>query len=220
MVCGRVCRLDRRKAASREAAIEPQSTDQAIGSAAPAGRYSFKASLIGSAYRFELRPEGIDWQVGGKAGLWRYADIAAVRLSYRPVSMQSRRFRCDIDHVNRQRIAVMSTTWQTVTLMTPQDDSYRAFIVELHRRLAAAGSRAELIGGLKPGLYAIGVALLAAVAIAVAGLLARALATGEWGGALFLIGFIALFGWQIGGFMHRNRPRRYRFGEVPAELLP
>jgi hypothetical protein len=195
---------------------EPHSPDQAVAGA----RYFYKASLIGSAYRFELTDDGIDWQVGRQAGLWRYADIAAVRLSYRPVSMQSRRFRCDIDHLNRQRIAVMSTTWQTVTLMTPQDDAYRAFVLELHRRLAAAGSPAELIGGVRPGIYALGIALLTLVAIAVTGLLARALATGEWGGALFLLGFAALFGWQIGGFIRRNRPRRYGFGEVPAELLP
>jgi len=188
--------------------------------AAPGARYSYKASLIGSAYRFDLTRDGIEWQVGGKAGLWRYSEIAAVRLSFRPMSMQSRRFRCDIDHVNGQRIAVMSTTWQTVALMTPQDETYRAFILELHARLAAAGSRAELVGGLKRVPYALGIALLTAVAIAVAGLLARAIATGEWGGALFLVGFIALFGWQIGGFMHRNRPRRYRFDDVPRELLP
>jgi hypothetical protein len=195
---------------------EPRSPDQALAGAS----YFYKASLIGSAYRFELTGDGIAWQVGRKAGLWRYADIAAVRLSYRPVSMQSRRFRCDIDHLNRQRIAVMSTTWQTVTLMTPQDDAYRAFVLELHRRLAAAGSPAELIGGVRPGIYALGIALLTLVAIAVTGLLARAIATGEWGGALFLLGFAALFGWQIGGFIRRNRPRRYGFDAVPGELLP
>ena len=186
----------------------------------PGARYLYKASLIGSAYRFDLTGDGIDWQVGGKTGLWRWREIAAVRLSYRPMSMQARRFRCDIDHVNRQRISVMSTTWQTIALMTPQDETYRAFILELHARLAQAGSRAELVGGLKPGLYAIGVALLAFVAIAVTGLFARAVATGEWGGALFLVGFIALFGWQIGGFIRRNRPRRYRFDDVPKDLLP
>jgi hypothetical protein len=195
---------------------EPQPPDQAR----PGARYLYKASLIGSAYRFALTDDGIDWEVGRKAGVWRYTDIAAVRLSYRPVSMQSRRFRCDIDHVNRQHLSVASTTWQTITLMTPQDDAYRAFVLELHRRLAAAGSRAELIGGVRPGVYALGIALLALVAIAVAGLLARAIATGEWGGALFLLGFAALFGWQIGGFIRRNRPRRYGFDDVPAELLP
>ena len=61
---------------------------------------------------------------------------------------------------------MVSTTWQTVTLMTPQDNDYRAFIIELHRRMAAAGSRATLVGGLKPGLYPAGVAMLAMVAIA------------------------------------------------------
>jgi hypothetical protein len=187
---------------------------------APGARYAYKASLIGSAHEFELTHAGLQWQAGGKSGLWRYADIAAVRLSYRPVSMQSRRFRCDIDHVNRQRLVVTSTTWQTVTLMTPQDDSYRAFVIELHRRLAASASRARLIGGLKPGLYGLGVALLILVAIAVTGLLARAVATGEWGGALFLVGFAALFGWQIGGFIRRNQPRQYGFGNVPEALLP
>src|SRR4051794_21465618 len=195
---------------------ELQSPDQA---GAPGARYAYKASLIGSAHEFELTDAGLQWQAGGKSGLWRYAEIAALRLSYRPASMQSRRFRCDIDHVNRQRITVMSTTWQTVTLMMPQSDAYRAFIIELHRRLAAAGSKAELIGGLKSPVYALGVALLALVAIAVTGLFARAIATGEWGGALFLTGFAALFGWQIGGFIRRNRPRRYGFDDVPGELL-
>ena len=188
--------------------------------AASGSRYAYKASLIGSAYEFELTDAGLQWRVAGKSGFWNYRDIAAVRLSFRPVSMQARRFRCDIDHVDRQRLAVTSTTWQTVTLMAPQDADYRAFIIELHRRLQRAGSRATLIGGLKPGLYALGVTLLALFAIAVTGLFARALATAEWGGALFLIGFTALFGWQIGGFIRRNRPQRYRFDAVPTELLP
>src|SRR3954466_15934885 len=186
----------------------------------PGARYAYKASLVGSAHEFELTDAGLQWHAGGKSGLWRYAEIGAVRLSYRPVSMQSRRFRCDVEHLNRQRLVLASTTWQTVTLMTPQDDSYRAFVLELHRRLAASGSQARLIGGLKPGLYGLGVALLILVAIAVTGLLARAVATREWSGALFLVGFAALFGWQIGGFIRRNKPRRYRFGQVPEALLP
>jgi len=37
---------------------------------------------------------------------------------------------------------------------------------------------------------------------------------------LFLVGFAALFGWQIGGFMMRNRPQRYTFDQLPKQLLP
>jgi hypothetical protein len=182
--------------------------------------YVYKASLIGSAHRFELTDAGLSWHAGGRSGLWPYKEIAAIRLSYRPISMQPRRFRADIEHAGGARIAVLSTTWQTVTLMTPQDRDYRAFIIELHRRLKQAGSRVELVGGIKPVLYQAGLAFLAMVAVAMIGLLVRALATGEWAGALFLIGFAALFGWQIGGFVRRNRPRRYTFDELPEQLLP
>ena len=182
--------------------------------------YDYRASLVGGAREFELTDDGLKWRVGGRSGLWAYADIASVRLSYRPVSMQSRRFRADIDNRAGQRVSALSTTWQTVTLMTPQDKDYRAFILALHRRLAAAGSRPALIGGLRPGIYLAGVVVLALVAVAMTGLLARALATGAWAGALFLIGFAALFAWQIGGFIRRNRPRRYGFDAVPEELLP
>jgi hypothetical protein len=182
--------------------------------------YIYKASLIGSAHRFDLTDDGLSWQLGGRSGVWAYSAIAAVRLSYRPMSMQPRRFRCDIEHAGGARIAVLSTTWQTVTLMAPQDDDYRAFITELHRRLKQAGSRADLLGGTRPGAYLAGILVLALVAVAMTGLLARALATGEWAGALFLIGFAALFAWQIGGFITRNRPQRYTFDSLPKELLP
>jgi hypothetical protein len=53
-----------------------------------------------------------------------------------------------------------------------------------------------------------------------AGLLVRAIATGEFAGALFLVGFAALFAWQIGGFVRRNRPRAYTSDHLPEALLP
>jgi hypothetical protein len=187
---------------------------------APATKYAYKASLIGAAHRFELTGEGLSWHVAGKSGVWRYADIAKIRLSYRPMSMQSRRFRADIENANRQQITILSTSWQTVTLMAPQDQDYRAFIALLHRRMQEAGSHAALIGGLRPWAHSAGVGLLALVAVSIGGLLVRALATGEFAGALFLVGFAALFGWQIGGFMRRNRPRSYTFDHLPEALLP
>jgi hypothetical protein len=186
----------------------------------PGVRYTYKASLIGAAHQFELTGEGLSWRVAGKSGVWPYGDIAAIRLSYRPVSMQPRRFRADIENINRQQITVLSTSWQTVALMTPQDRDYRAFIVLLHQRMKQAGSHAALIGGVRPWAHNAGLALLALVAVAISGLLVRALATGELAGALFLIGFAALFGWQIGGFVVRNRPRTYTFDDLPAALLP
>lgn len=183
-------------------------------------RYAYKASLIGSAHQFELTDAGLSWQIAGRSGVWAYADISSIRLSYRPVSMQSRRFRADISHASGARLAVLSTTWQTVSLMKPQDHGYRAFIAGLHRRMAAAGSKAALIGGLTPNLYLAALVSLVLLGIAMAGLLVRAIATGEYSGALFLLGFAALFTWQIGGFVRRNRPRTYTFDDLPGALLP
>jgi hypothetical protein len=187
---------------------------------APGARYAYKASLVGAAHQFELTDAGLSWRIAGKSGVWPYADINMVRLSYRPVSMQSRRFRADIGNRDGGRIAILSTSWQSAALMAPQDQDYRAFMTALHARLAQAGSQASLAGGLKPRVYTAALLLLVLVAIAMSGLLVRALVTGEFAGALFLIGFAALFAWQVGGFVGRNRPLAYSFNDLPKALLP
>ena len=192
----------------------------ATGEGAPETRYAYKASLIGSAHEFELTDGGLSWRVSGRSGVWPYAEIASIRLSYRPVSMQSRRFRADIDRAGGGRIAVLSTTWQTVSLMAPQDHGYRAFITELHRRMRQAGSKAVLIGGIGSKTYAAALAMVSLLAVAMVGLLLRALATFEFAGALFLVGISVWFVWQVGGFIKRNRPRSYSFDALPGELLP
>jgi hypothetical protein len=186
----------------------------------PPTRYAFKASLVGAAHEFELTEGGLAWRVSGRSGLWPYDEISAMRLSYRPVSMQARRFRADINRAGGGRLTILSTSWQTAALMAPQDRDYRAFILELHARLARAGSRAVLAGGLGQKTYAAAIALLLLIASILAGLLIRALMIGEFAGALFLIGFAALFAWQVGGFVLRNRPLSYRFDHVPLALLP
>jgi hypothetical protein len=187
---------------------------------APVIRYAYKAWLIGAAHQFELTADGLSSRLSGRSLVWSYADISAIRLSYRPVSMQQHRFRADIRHKSGARLSILSTSWQTAALMAPQDRDYRAFIVALHERMAEAGSTAELRGGLGRNTYATALALVALVGLMMFGLLVRALMVGLWGGVLFLIGFAALFGWQVGGFIRRNRPVSYSFDRIPDALLP
>jgi hypothetical protein len=202
-----------------EAEHEPIHTE--VRTATPATtRYAYKASLIGAAHEFELTDAGLAWRIGGRASVWPYADIAAVRLSYRPVSMQARRFRADIIHADGRRLGLLSASWQTAALMRPQSEAYRIFITELHARLAAAGSRAVLTGGLGAKTYLAALLLVALLAVAMVGLWVRAVWTGELWGALYLLGFAALFAWQVGGFIVRNRPLHYAFGHLPPALLP
>ena len=182
--------------------------------------YSYKPSLTAKADNFALTPDGLSWRVRGRSGVWPYADIAAIRLSYRPVSMQARRFRADVRHIKGLSLPIVSTSWQTASLMTTQDVAYRDFVVALHARMDGAGSGAVLSGGLRPWVYRIAIGLLALVALMMGALLARALWLGEWPGALFLVAFAALFAWQTGGFVRRNTPCRYTFERLPVNLLP
>ncbi len=149
---------------------------------APAARYAYKASLVGAAHQFELTEQGLSWRVAGRSGVWPYADIATIRLSYRPVSMQSRRFRADIEKADGARIAILSTSWQTAALMAAQDQDYRAFITQLHVRMARAGSRALLVGGLKPRVHAAAIICVTLVAVAMAGLFVRSHRNRRMGG--------------------------------------
>lgn len=190
------------------------------GRGTPVTSYAYKASLIGSAHRFALTDEGLSWHIAGRSGVWRYDEISAVRLSFRPVSMQQHRFRADVSRASGGRIAILSTSWQTAALMAPQDSGFRDFLVELHARMAKAGSRAALTAGLGRKTYAAVLALIALLAVLMGGLLIRALMIGEFAGVLFILGFAALFAWQVGGFVRRNQPRSYSFDRLPRSLLP
>lgn len=207
-----------RASGSRTGLIVKMQVSGAQGAAGAS--YAYKASLIGSAHRFELTEEGLSWHIAGRSGLWRYDEISAVRLSFRPVSMQQHRFRADVRHSGGGRIAILSTSWQTAALMAPQDSGFRDFIVELHARMARVGSRAVLTAGLGRKTYAAVLAFLAVLTVAMMGLLIRALLIGEFAGALFVIGFAALFAWQVGGFVRRNQPQNYSSDRVPKALLP
>lgn len=181
--------------------------------------YAYRPSLLGAAWQFSLTDEGLAWSAGRKHGIWPYADIAHIQLTYRPVSMQRRRFRADIRARDGRTLPIVSATWQSMIAVAPQDDAYRAFILDLHRRVAAAG-RATFGAGLKRPAYVIGLVLLTLVGVALAGLLVRALMTASWSGVLFLLGCAAVFGWQIGSFVRRNRPWTYTPDDVPEDLIP
>lgn len=188
------------------------------GEASDGKTYFYRASLMGPAYRFELTDDGIVWTIGRRSGLWPYADVTAVRLSYRPMAMQRKRYSAELRNRAGKRLKMFSTTKQTAALMEPQF-GYPAFIATLHEKLAAAGSTATLSAGIKPLTFNVLVTALALLGLAMAALLIRALFTGEFAGVVFILLLSALFGWQGWDFLRRNRPRSYTFDDVPRELL-
>jgi hypothetical protein len=119
--------------------------------------YAFKASLIGSLCQFTLKPDALEWQIGRRSGRIRYDAVSAVRLSYRPVTMQSHRFIAEIWSPGNPKIQIVSVSWRSIMEQQRLDAAYAAFIIELHRRLAAAGAPARFSTGLPFATYWVGV---------------------------------------------------------------
>jgi hypothetical protein len=187
-------------------------------SAEPA--YAYKPSLMGAPWEFHLQPDRLAWIAGSRTGSVPYGDIRRVRLSFRPVTMQSYRFMTEIWSQGAPKLTIVSTSWRGLTEQERLDQPYRDFILALHRRIAASNANPRLEAGSNPFLYWPGVAIFAALALVVVGLLIRALLQDSWPAVLFLAGFFALLVWQIGGFFGRNRPLRYDAAAVPESVLP
>ena len=99
--------------------------------------YVYKPSLMGAPWELCLRPDALEWQLGRQRGRIPYARISRVRLSFRPATMQTRRFVAEIWWPGGRRLLIASTSWQSLFEQRPQDRAYGAFIHELNQRIAA-----------------------------------------------------------------------------------
>lgn len=182
--------------------------------------YAFKPSLMGAPSAFRLRSEGLAWQIGRRSGLLRYGRIRAVRLSYRPVTMQGHRFVTEIWSQDSPKIQIVSVSWRSLVEQQRQDAPYAAFIAELHRRIAAAGTAAQFTTGLPVLTYWLGVVVFAGVMIAMGVMVVRAMRLEQWAASAMIGAFFLVFAYQIGNYFRRNRPGAYRPDAIPADALP
>ncbi|MGD9768339.1 MAG: hypothetical protein AB7U62_11910 [Pseudolabrys sp.] len=198
--------------------------DAEPGSGDGVTRYAYKPSLMSPVFSFALMPDALAWSRGRHSGEIRYHQITRLRMSFRPATMQRGRYQLEIWSSVAPRMPVISGTVRSMVEMQSQGPEYRAFVTELHRRIAEAGEKPanppRCEAGLFPPIYWIGVAVLAVTSLAMAAMIVRALQAGVWAGAAFVLAFFALFLWQGGQFFRLNRPGRYDVAQPPAALLP
>jgi len=151
------------------------------------GAVCYKASLIGSAQSVSNWTDaGLSWRIAGRSGRVELRGYLRRETVLSPgvdaAAAVSRRYR----QRQRGRIAILSTTWQTATLVARRDISIATSSSNCIAGCRVAGSRAVLVGGLGPKTYIAALALLAVLAVAMAGAVVCArLLTSEWSGALF-----------------------------------
>jgi hypothetical protein len=193
--------------------------------------YAYKASLMGGAWVLRLAPDELHWSIGALSGSVPYAGIRRIRLSFRPVTMQSYRFLAEIWGDRGPKISIASASWKSLMEQERQDEAYSRFIKALHERIAAAHGNPELKAGAVAFLYWPGVAIFAALCIMGVSLAIRAMQLGEvalgqpldWGQIAAILALVVMFFWllwQMGSFFKRNMPRRYTLDTVPLDLLP
>ena len=182
--------------------------------------YVHKPSLMGAAWELILRPDALEWRAGRHEGRIPYARVTRIRLSFRPGTMQTRRFVTDIWWSGGPRISIASTTWRSMIEQAAQDRAYGAFVRELNERVAAAGAAASFETGTPAVLYWPALAVFTAVTLALVALAVHALAVAAWVAAALVGGFLALFLWQSGSYFLRNRPGHYRPQAPPKGLVP
>lgn len=198
-------------AAPRAYATDPETGDPI---------YAYKRSLVGAAFVYRLAPDAIEWSMGSRVIRVPYDRIRRVRLSFRPLTLQNQRFLAEIWPAGGAKMEIASTSWKSLVEQERLDASYRAFVTELHRRLAAAAPNARYVTGSPPLLYWPGALVFLGTGAALVWLLARALLDGSFAGAAFVGLFLALFFWQAGSFFLRNRPGSYRPEALPGAVLP
>jgi hypothetical protein len=181
--------------------------------------YAYRPSLMGAPWEFWLGPDALHWRVGTRAGRVDYRDVTFIRLSYRPSTLQSRRFLAEIWSKSSAKIPISSASWKGLVQQETFDEAYNSFLSELHRRIAASGAQPVLQGGSPFLLYWPGALIFLVAAVGFAfmgvGVLREA---GGWT-ALVLAVFAVIVLWQGGSFFYLNRPRTYTIDAPPPDLL-
>jgi hypothetical protein len=181
--------------------------------------YSFRPSLLGAPWEFRLMPTALAWSVGRRSGTTPYTDIAKVQLVFRPGTMQGA-FVTYIWAAKAPQITIKSTSWKSMVEVERQDAPYRDFILALHRHLIDAGAKPQYVRGVHPAIYWPGLALITVMMLGFIVLILRAIQTAAWAGGAFILAFLLLSVWQLGGYFRSNRPGSYRPDAVPREVLP
>jgi hypothetical protein len=182
--------------------------------------YFYKPNLMGSPWVFQLRPDALAWEYGRRSGRVPYDKVQRVRMSFRPGTLQMQRFITEVWSPQSPKLTISSVSFRGLMEQARQDDDYNAFVGELHRRLAAAGSQARFEAGMHPALYWMGAALFAGIGVTLAGFLVTTLLRGDLTGSAVIAGVVALVVWQAGMIFRRNRPQTYRPQEPPRVVFP
>lgn len=143
-----------------------------------------------------------------------------VRMTYEPGRLAKRSFRTKVILKDGKSFTLSSLTWKSMVEAQELTQEYRAFTHALCDAIARANPQVKFVAGKPLGLWLPTSALAVASLLAIAYLIWQAFQMGATGVALMGALFAVVGVWQIEPMIRLNKPRPFRAGELPAELLP
>ncbi len=182
--------------------------------------YAFRPRMIGAEIAFRLGADSLEWSSGTRNGRVAYAMIRRLRLGFWFTNFMGRRYTAEIFPQGGGRLEIASLSARSLAGNENQGPAYRAFIVELHRRVARAGGDCRFEGGFAAWRWWPSLVVSAALGAAVLFVIGRAVLAGQFGTGALMLALGALLAWQMVPMLTRNRPCRYRPDAIPGDLLP
>lgn len=182
--------------------------------------YRFRARPVGGETVLRLLPDALEVETGNRKTQVRYADVARVRLSFRPANLAGQRYLVEIWSRTSGKLSMSSVSARGMFNFENQAKAYCAFVTELCRRIGKVQPSLEIEAGLPAWRWWPGVFFGGAVLFAVLYFMALALRDGKFSLLVVVLIFAALFVSQIGTMLLRNRPRKGRMDSIPAQVLP
>lgn len=186
-------------------------------------RYTHRYHGLRKSRSYRLGDNALIWENEGEYGEMRlpYADIAEVRLAYRPSRVQRNRYLAHLTpRTGGKRIDISNSSFEGYGSFTEHNEAYARFITALHERLAEAGTQTRYskgsttlgyIGNLVLTAWIICMVILAAVLLVAWGLV--------WI-AVIKLALIAFYTPTLFRFIARARPQSYDPRSIPDGALP
>src|SRR4029078_6039648 len=90
--------------------------------------YSYRPSLMGAPWMFRLLSDRLQCQKGPRHFDVPYANVTNVRLAFRPIPTQTRRFVTEIRSNGAPKMKIVSVSWKSMVEQERLDAAYVAFV--------------------------------------------------------------------------------------------
>jgi hypothetical protein len=186
----------------------------------PIRTYRHSPRPTGSPISFTLEGDRLTVDSGRRLQEVRLGAVEEVRMTYEPCRFAQRAYQTKIRLRDGKSFAFSFLDWKSLIEADRLDPEYRVFARALFDAIALASPQARFVAGRPRWIWFATAALAASSLLVMMLFIWRALQSGATSAALMGGLFLAAGIWQLEPMVRLNKPRTFRPGAPPADLLP